>query len=84
MALIEFTVFWGNDDADSSIKLSSSNWEKIQLGAEFEKSTWSYYEGKRSRVRWAFKDKHFSIFGEDGEEFICDEPIENLIQQTSK
>jgi len=84
LALIEFTIFWGNDDADSSIKLSSSNWEKIQLGAGFEKPAWSYYEGKRSRVCWVFKNKHFSVYGEDGEQFICDEPIEQLIQQTSE
>ena len=43
---IELTACWGNDDAESTIKLSKSKWKSIQTGAQFQKNAWSYYEGQ--------------------------------------
>ena len=70
-------ALWGNDDADSTIKISPRQWKKIQAGEEFEKGGWAYYEGKRFSVEWRFKDGLVSILGGDME-CIIDDPIENL------
>lgn len=37
---VELTAVWGNDDADSTIKVSQRRWKQIQEGAEFEASAW--------------------------------------------
>ena len=79
MALMELTAYWGNDDVDSTIKLSKSDWEKIQCGIKFEVNSKTYYEGEEIEVHWIFNKKRFSIFGEDGAEYVSDESIENLI-----
>lgn len=32
---VELTAYWGNDDADSTIKVSIKKWEQIKSGAQF-------------------------------------------------
>ena len=74
---VELRALWGNDDAESTIKISSRQWKKIQAGEEFEKGAWGYYEGKRFSVEWRFKDGLVSILGGEAE-CIIDAPIEEL------
>jgi hypothetical protein len=78
-AHIELTAVWGNDDAESTIKVSPLRWKQIQEGAEFETSSWGWYEGKRFSVSWHFSGGLFSIY-----EHITDCPVEELIVQTSE
>ena len=47
---IELTAVWGNDDVDSTIRISRRRWKNIQEGAEYDTSATSYYEGLRSCV----------------------------------
>ena len=76
---VELTALWGNDDAESTIKISPLRWKRIQEGAEFETSAWGWYEGKRFSVRWYFSNGEFSIY-----DHIADCPIEELIVQDSE
>lgn len=80
---VELTAVWGNDDAESSIKVSRRRWKEIQEGGEYTTSAWSWYEGRRFSVAWHFADGQLSIHGEDGMECVIDEPIEELIVQTT-
>jgi hypothetical protein len=66
---IELTAVWGNDDAESTIKVSRRMWAKIQNGAEYATSAWSWYEGKRYRVAWRFNSGNVSVDNADGEYF---------------
>jgi hypothetical protein len=59
------------------IKISPTQWKKIQAGGEFERSAWGYYEGQRFSVEWRFKDRTVTISGGDRECIIGD-PIEDL------
>lgn len=79
---VELTAVWGNDDADSTIKVSQRRWKQIQEGAEFETSAWSSYEGRRYSVAWHFSDGVVSVSGGDGRECVVDLPVEELIAQT--
>jgi len=76
---VELTAVWGNDDADSAIKVSRSRWQKIQSGAEYETSAWSWYEGKRYSVNWHFAEGEVSVYGENGMECVVELPVEELI-----
>jgi hypothetical protein len=40
---IQLTAFWGNDDAESSIRISRRRWNAIQSGAEYEVNAASWY-----------------------------------------
>ena len=44
---IQLTAFWGNDDAESSIRISRRRWNAIQSGAEYVVNAASWYEGRR-------------------------------------
>jgi len=68
---------WGNDDAESTIKISASEWKRIQAGEEYERNGWGYYEGQRFSVYWRFKDRTVTISGGD-RECIINDPLENL------
>lgn len=81
-AHVELTALWGNDDADSTIKISRRRWKRIQEGADYETSTWSWYEGRRYSVTWSFSEGVVSVFGGDGRECFIDLPVANLIAQT--
>jgi len=74
---VTIRALWGNDDADSTIKISPTQWKKIQAGEEFERGAWGYYEGKRFSVWWRFKERKVTIYGGDME-CIIGEPIESL------
>ena len=75
--MIVIRSLWGNDDADSTIKISPQQWKKIQKEDEFEKQGWGYYEGQRFSVCWYFNNGKVTISGCDRECLIND-PIENL------
>lgn len=74
---VEVRALWGNDDAESTIKISLPQWRRIQAGEEFEKRAWGYYEGRRFSVGWRFKDRKVTISGGDIE-CVIDDPLENL------
>lgn len=67
---------WWGDGADSEIVLPLSVWKKILAGMEYEKTAYSYYEGKRVHVTWTFNSQCddepgcYSIDGEDGRQCI--------------
>jgi hypothetical protein len=75
----EVKAYWGNDDAESTIKLSRRRWTAILSGDEFTKSAWSWYEGKRYPVTWTFTNGSVSIDGQDGMQCILDQPVSELI-----
>jgi hypothetical protein len=74
---VTIRALWGNDDAESTIKISPRQWKRIQAGEEFQKQGWGYYEGRRFSVKWRFNNRMVSIVGGDME-CIIDDPIENL------
>jgi hypothetical protein len=73
------TAYWGNDDAESSIKLSRKQWAAIQAGAEYDTRAWGWYEGRRSAVSWSFMNGCVSIAGADGEGCISELPVHELV-----
>jgi hypothetical protein len=82
-AHIEITAYWGNDDAESTIKVSRRRWKEIQEGAEYATTAWGWYEGSRFSVAWSFAGGEVSIDGDDGMQCVVDLPICELIAQTS-
>lgn len=76
---VELTAYWGNDDADSTIKISAKKWEQIKAGAQFQKTAKSYYEGQKYDVTWSFANGVVSIDGEDGMQCVVDLPFDELI-----
>jgi hypothetical protein len=78
---VALTAVWGNDDADSTIKVSRRRWQAIRAGAEYETSAWSWYEGKRYSVAWSFANGNVSVYGGYGLECVNDEPVAVLIAQ---
>jgi hypothetical protein len=78
---VGLSAVWGNDDADSTIKVSRRWWKQIQEGAEYDSSAWSWYEGRRYSVGWHFSDGTVSVNGEDGRQCIVDFPVTELIAQ---
>jgi hypothetical protein len=75
------TAFWGNDDAESTIKVSRRMWKKIQEGAEYKKSTWSWYEGHRYSVSWLFAQAEINIYGEHGAHYVVQEHVDSLLTE---
>jgi hypothetical protein len=75
---VELTAYWGNDDDGSTIKVSRRRWQAIRDGAAYDTSAWSYYEGQRYSVSWAFENGKFSIHGEDGRECILANSVSEL------
>lgn len=80
--LIELTAFWGNDDAESTIRVSLKIWEQINGGARFQKTAKSYYEGQSFDVTWVFFDRMVSIDAEDGMQCVAGLPVQDLIVRT--
>jgi hypothetical protein len=78
---VELTARWGNDDAESSIKMSRSRWMAIQDGAEFVTVAWGWYEGRRFPVVWRFARGEVSIDGEDGMQCVVDGVLCDLFVQ---
>ncbi len=75
---VQVTATWGNDDVESSIKLSQKQWAAIEAGAEHEARAWAWYEGTRFSVRWSFRDGLVSIDGPDGMECMTELPVDEL------
>lgn len=63
---VHLTAMWGNDDAESTIKVSPQRWQQIQNGEPYNTTTWSWYEGTRSHASWSFADGKLSISLGDG------------------
>ena len=78
---VELTAVWGNDDAESTIKVSRRRWKQIQDGADYDTSAWSWYEGRRYSVVWHFSEGEVSVYGEDGMDCVIDLPVEDLMAQ---
>ena len=76
---IQLTAVWGNDDADSTIRISRRRWKNIQEGEEYATAAASYYEGGRGSVSWHFSGGLLSIFGDEGRECLLDHSVEHLI-----
>jgi hypothetical protein len=81
---LELTAVWGNGDAGSTIKVSRRRWQQIQNGAEYDTSTWSWYEGRRYSVGWHFADGEVSVDGEDGMQCIVGLPVAELTNQLTQ
>lgn len=81
-AYVKLTAYWGNGDAESTIKISPKRWKQIQEGAEDQSSAWGYYEGSRFSVYWRFTGGKVSINGDDGMECVLSLPVSDLIVQT--
>ena len=78
---IELTAWWGNSDAQSSIRVSRRKWKAIKQGLVFSKRSTGWYEGQRQSVVWHFSSAELSINGEEDEQFIVRQPVEDLIVQ---
>ncbi len=76
---LEITALWGNDDAESRIKISKNKWKQIELGKRFHSSAWAWYEGVRFRVDWWIEDKKCTITGPDGLQAMVDSPLNTLL-----
>ncbi len=82
-AYVELTAYWGNDDAESTIKIGPHQWREIQDGGDYSRRGWGWYEGRRFSVSWSFGGKEFSIGADDGMECVLGRPISDLIVQVS-
>lgn len=74
---------WGNDDAESMIRLSRRQWKNIESGARFVRTAWAYYEGTRFRVVWTFENGTFAIDGDDGLQCIVNRDVSELTPELS-
>ena len=75
---VALTAVWGNDDAESTIKVPINRWASLQEGAAFETQGWAWYEGRRFSVTWTFSHGRLSISASDGMECVTDIPISEL------
>jgi hypothetical protein len=80
---VVLTAYWGNDDAESTIKVSPSKWHEIEQGGEYCTRGWGWYEGARFSVGWRFASTEFSIDGIDGAQCVLESPIVELIVQVA-
>ena len=76
---VELTAYWGNDDVDSTIKLSRRRWKQIQEGASYSQCSSAWYEGSSFSVDWHFYEGEVSIYGEDAMECVVGLPVSNLV-----
>ena len=81
-AHVKLTAYWGDDAAESTVKISLSRWKAITEGGAYETTAWGWYEGGRFSVSWQFQNGSFSVLAEDENDCIIDAPIEELIVQT--
>lgn len=80
---VELTAYWGDDDAESTIRVSLRRWREIQEGAEYGTRAWGWYEGGRLSVAWYFDGGRVSIDGEGGMQCVVDLPVSELVVQMS-
>jgi len=76
---VQLDAYWGNGDVESSLKISSRVWKRVQDGGESTARAWGWYEGKRFSAEWSFANGAVSIDGEDGAECIVDFPIADIV-----
>jgi hypothetical protein len=81
---VELTARWGNDDAESTIKVSRRRWKAIQDGAEFVAVAWGWYEGRRFPVVWRFANGEVSVDGEDGMQCVVAGVVSDLSVQLAR
>jgi hypothetical protein len=75
---IVLNATWGNDDAESTIRLSRRQWKNIESGARIVRTAWAHYEGTRFRVVWTFENSRFTLDGDDGLQCIVDRDVAEL------
>ena len=75
---MSITAYWGNDDAFMHIDLSSSEWDRIKGGGEYETLSTSWYEGHTEQVVWKFNNGLVSIEGEDSGQCLVHAPLNVL------
>lgn len=75
---VELRAVWGNDDAESTIRITDEEWQELRAGAEEEFDAKSWYEGQKYEVLWRFADGRFSIYGEEGRECVLDCSVDEL------
>jgi len=77
---INLTAFWGNDDVDSTIKVSRRRWKAIQEGAEYVATGSYWFEGKKFYATWSFADGKVTIRGDDDMDCVNNEPVGKLFR----
>ena len=65
---VSVRAVWGNSDAEATLKVTRSQWNRIIAGAEFAAATWAWYEGKRERVTFHFNSPQCGDLRVDGVE----------------
>ena len=75
---VELTAVWGNDNAESTIKVSRRRWKSICAGAAYQTSALSWYEGQSDTVTWSFINGEVSIDGSDFAQYVRDRPVLEL------
>lgn len=75
---VQLRAVWGNDDAESTIKISRRRWEALRAGKEEEFDASSWYEGRRYDVTWRFKSGRVWIDGGGGRECAVDWSVDDL------
>lgn len=76
---VRLHVFWGNDDAESTLYIPLSDWHRVKIGGHLEYKTKGAYEGKVFKVLWEFEQKTITIHDlKEGCVRISEEPLEYL------
>ena len=76
---VYLTAFWGNDDVESTIKMSRRRWQKILNGDSYQTTSKSYYEGEKFEVEWSFCNNVIYIWDNDGASRLEGAPLDELM-----
>lgn len=76
--MVALTLWWGNDDAQSTIELPEEVWRRICEGAAHAVRGTGWYEGIQLSVLWKFERRTVSVFGDDGATCLEGSPIEEI------
>lgn len=66
VAPITLTAVWGNDDAESEIRVSRKNWVRICCGDGLTRVASRWYEGKRFCTYWNIVDRKVGVTNNEG------------------
>lgn len=72
-------VYWGNDDAESTLALSSDEWEHVNRGERLENTATAIHEGVEETVTWVIQDREVTIIGDDASQKMLAWPLNELI-----
>lgn len=72
-------AYWGNDDAESTLTLSSDEWEPVNRGERLEKTATAIHEGVEETVTWVIQDREVTIIGGDASQKMLAWPLNELI-----